>query len=363
MASPVTEPVSEQAAPCDQRAETKAADGLTSRTWEGHGTRISEVAQALSELREAPRPRRTTRTAVMTLLVVANTDHQAREASRALHVLGSHHPARIVLIRPEPDQAANLDAVLSVYESNDDEHPVAFDEIALRVGGQAANHLDSLIDPFALADLPVVVWCTGIVPPVTDPLLSLASALIVDTRDVDSARDYSSLVSLSRFCATVIDLSWVRLTPWRDLLASLFEPLALRPFLRGVVSARVRGKSGPRHLLAGWLSNQLQLAPEQICREDGRHVEITVEAYHDGEQGTFDVGRLEGRRVVWAGVTTSTGPSHRQLLNLPDDSLAMSVSEALTHLHPDPVWARALAVASALRDRGETSPGGRGDRL
>lgn len=346
------------AAPPDADAST---DGLNARTWEGRGVRVSEIAAALSELRQTPSHQRIARTAVMTLVVVASSDEQAKDASRALHILGAHHPARIILLRPEPDEAANLDGFVSLYESDAGEVAVGFDEIALRVGGQAANHLDSLIDSLTLADLPVVVWYTGTVPPVTDPLLSLASAVIVDTRDLVSAGDYRALVSLTRQCSTVIDLSWVRLTPWRELLAGLFEPAALRPFLQGATTARVRGKTGPRHLLSGWLSNQLHLAPERIRREDARHVEITLQASYDKEQGTFDVGRLEGRRVVWAGVTTSTGPSHRQLLNLPDDSLAAAVSEALTHLHPDPVWARALGLASALRERNDEAAGDRSE--
>jgi hypothetical protein len=35
---------------------------------------------------------------------------------------------------------------------------------------------------------------------------------------------------------------------------------------------------------------------------------------------------------------------------LPEDPLATSLADALTHLRPDPIWERALSTATALSD-------------
>lgn len=323
------------------------AEALAVDTWQGRGIRLSEVVSALAELRHQSSDRSATRTAVMTLVSVASNDEQAYEATTALHALGGHHPARILLIRPDPDGVATLDARAILYSAESDGHEVNYEEINLDVGGQAAHHLESLVEAFSLADLPVTLWYPSSVPDPTESLLSVADAVIVDSRDKGDTPVLRDLLELSRR-HTVVDLSWIRLQPWRELLSGLFDAPAYRPFLAGVTRAEVKGKSGPRRLLGGWLSAQLHLEPSKVSLVDARHAEMTVECHLDGEVGTFDVGRIDGRRAVWAGATVSTGPSLRQMLSLSEDPLSMSLSEALTHLDPDPVWERALSAATAL---------------
>lgn len=328
------------------------AQAVVVDSWEGASVRVGEVAGALSRLRQHS-ARAATRTAVMTLAVVAATEAGAVAAREAIHALGAHHPARVILIRPDPDQAAVLDGRAELYrvEGGDgaegDEHFVFFEEVTLNVGGQAALHLDSLVDVFTLADLPVVVWYADDLPDPGDHIMAVADAVLVDSRDHGEALALRRLLELARR-RTVVDLSWVRLEPVRSLLAGLFEPPAMRPFVAGVTRATVKGKSGPRHLLGGWLASALRLSPAQLDLVDARHVEITLESHLDNEVGTFDVGRLEERHAVWAGATVSTGPSPRQVLPLPDNRLVSSLAGALTHLQADGPWERALSAAAAL---------------
>lgn len=323
------------------------AQAVAVDTWQGRGIRLSEVVSALADLRHQSSDRSATRTAVMTLVSVAYNDEQAYEATTALHALGGHHPARILLVRPDPDGVATLDARATLYSAQGEGHEVNYEEINLDVGGQAAHHLESLVEAFSLADLPVTLWYPSGVPDPTDSLLGVADAVIVDSRDNGDTPLLRDLLELARR-RTVVDLSWIRLQPWRELLSCLFDPPAYRPFLAGVTRAEVKGKSGPRRLLGGWVAAQLRLDPSRVSLLDARHAEITVECHYDNETGTFDVGRIEGRRAVWAGATVSTGPSLRQMLALSDDPLSMSLSDALTHLHPDPVWERALSAATSL---------------
>ena len=129
--------------------------------------------------------------------------------------------------------------------------PCSSKRLHLRVGGQAASHLASIVGPFVLADLPVVMWFPHLLPDPADPLLRLASAVVVDTRSIGPAprRHRPRLPALLELAnhQPVVDLSWVRLQPWRELLAGLFEPEHNRQFLPGVRLASVRGKPGPPH--------------------------------------------------------------------------------------------------------------------
>jgi len=333
------------------------ANAVAVDTWDAQGVRLSDIVQALADLRHQSIGKNAARTAVMTLVAVVPADEQAYAATRALRSLGRHHPARIVLLRPDPDQVATLDgraALYAVEADGTDGHPVNFEEVTLVVCGQAAHHLDSLVEAFTLSDLPVPVWYVGDVPEPADPLLTVATAVIIDSRDAAGSGQLRALLELARR-RTVVDLSWIRLGPWRELIAGLFQPPEHRAWLDSVRSVQVTGKIGPRQLLGGWLAAQLQLMPHQVQLVDARHVEIRVECQRDGQTAVFEVGRGELRRTVSGRVTLPTGPSGRapvtedpQAIPLAEDPLATSLAEALTHLQPDAIWERALSAATSL---------------
>ena len=326
------------------------ADAVAVDSWSGEGVRLSDVVGALGDLRDQSSGySASARTAVMTLVGVTTTDEDAYRATGALRVLAGHHPSRIVLIRSDPDHVASLGARATLYALDTEHHRVNFEELVLEVGGQAANHLDSLVEAFTLSDLPVAVWYVNSIPVATDPLLSVASAILIDSRDAPDPGQLRSLLQLARR-RTLVDLSWSRLAPWRELLAGLFEPAPQRVWLDSVISAEISGKVGPRRLLGGWLTAQTGLAPRSIALADQRHVSLRLTASRDGEEAVFSVERVEGQRLVAAEAVVPGEPGLRLSSRLPEDPLATSLANALTHLRPDPVWERALSSATALTD-------------
>ncbi len=348
------------------------ATAVAVATWEGAGVRLGQVASELGVLRRVG-TERAARASVMTLVVVAGSDEAAARATEAVHAVVAHHPARVVVLRPDPDAAAALDARAELFRvvetgaagaGGSDEVPVSFEEVTLAVGGQAAHHLDSLVDPFTLGDLPVVTWYVDALPDAdADRLLSVSQTVVVDTRDTDDALALRRLLELARR-RVVVDLSWVRLEPYRDLVASLFDPPEYRRFCLGVTAGRVTGKPGPRQLIGGWLVAQLGLAPRQVELADARHLAIELHATEGGETARFAVGRLEGRRGLWAGTSRPRpvrsapvspgaddggGDPPAQVVELPDTSLPTALAAALSRMYADDtVWAAALAAAGTL---------------
>ncbi len=142
----------------------------------------------------------------------------------------------------------------------------------------------------------------------------------------------------------VVDLSWMRLRPWREMVAALFEPPEFRPWSRRITSAYIAGKGGPRRLLAGWVASRLGLSKDQLVLEDARHARVVLRA---GTAATFEVARQEGERLVRARAHIEGGADRQEVIPLPDDSLAWSLSEALTHLGRDRIWQQALAAGVA----------------
>jgi glucose-6-phosphate dehydrogenase assembly protein OpcA len=323
------------------------AEAVVLDRWAATDVNLSTVVDNLIELRRQS-ARTASRTSVMTLVVVAVTDDEAYRAQGALHSLGTHHPARLIILRPEPGQGpAGVDARVSIYGAVVGEHPVAFDEVVLTPRGDAAGHLRSIIEPFTLSDLPIVVWYPGELPPPADPLLGIADTMLVDSKEAGDERAFVALAELSRR-SVVVDLSWERLRPWRESLAALFAGPAYRDFAAGVTAIEVAGKRGPRHLLAGWLASRLRTPRARIHLTDDRHVQIVLHAAAGGHTARFELSRAEGERVVKASAAVEGGPSHDNMLALPDDSLGWSLSQALTHLRRDPVWERALAASVVL---------------
>ena len=119
-----------------------------------------------------------------------------------------------MILRPDPDQVAGLDARATLYAMQLADHRVTFEEVVLAVRGQAALHLDSLVEAFTLSDLPVAVWYVDSAPEPGDPLLGTATAVLLDSRDAADDVGMRALLEVVRR-RTVVDLSWIRLGPWR----------------------------------------------------------------------------------------------------------------------------------------------------
>jgi glucose-6-phosphate dehydrogenase assembly protein OpcA len=318
------------------------AEAVVLDRWDGTDVRLGDVINHLIELRRHA-SRSASKTSVMTLVIVAANDDEAYRARQATHVLGVHHPARLIILRPQPDrQPVGIDARVTIYGARATDHPVTFDEVGLNVRAEAATHLESIIEPFTLSDLPVVLWYPGGLPSPSDPLLAIADTILVDSKEAGEV--FEGLAELARDRA-IVDLSWERLRPWRELLAGLFEGPAYRPFVRGVTAAEVSGKRGPRNLLAGWLASRLGLSRSHFHLTDAMHAQVVLHATAAGRTGHFSVDRSEDERIVRAGAVIEDGPHHHEMLPLPHDSLAWSLGRALTHLGRDYVWEEALAAS------------------
>lgn len=310
--------------------------------WRGEHVTVGEVLDALTGLRRG-QVRTATRTSVLNLVVVAADADDASRAAEAMAGLGARHPSRTLLLVPGPSDGARVNAAVELVGSSVEGQTLWSEQVCLTVCGELVHHLDSLIEPFTLPDLPLAVWYVSDLPVLSDPLLAAADAVLVDTKELGSVQAFPHVAEVARR-HTVIDLSWARLRPWRELLAGLFEGQAFRGFLDSVERAEVLGKEGPRHLLAGWLTSRLGLAGGAVSLGDARHA--TMRLFARG--AVFSVVRDAGSRLVRASAAVEGGPAREDVVPLPDESLSWSLSEALTHLERDRVYEQALRAALAL---------------
>ncbi len=313
-------------------------------SWRGEGVGVGQILEALGELRRGE-PRAATRTSVVNLVMVADDDEEAERACSAMHRLETGHPGRtIVLVREDEGAAPRLDAEVSLHGAVAGGHAVWSEDVGLRVRGALGEHLYSLVEPLTLPDVPVVVWFLTRLPRPSDPVLAAAGFVVVDTKDAADDASLSRITALAE-SHHVMDLSWIRLQPWRELMGNLFEVKPFRPFLDGVSAVTIQGKAGPRQLMAGWLSSRLGLPPTAFSLSDARHLVVRLSCEHGGTSGTFTVDRVAGQRLVRSKAEVEGMAPYEDRLVLHDDSLPWSLGKALARLEPHPSYGPTLRCA------------------
>jgi glucose-6-phosphate dehydrogenase assembly protein OpcA len=320
-------------------------------SWEAEHVTVAQVEEALSELRRGE-VRAAVRTSVLTLVVVVDSRADGDDALEVVRRMSARHPSRTLVIVTPPGAggAPGIDASAAVQLASIGERQVCFEDVVLEVRGSARHHLDSIIEPFTLPDLPVAVWLPKRLPALGDPLLTTADRVIVDTRAVSAEPDpavFERVAALSHRLP-VTDLSWVRLAPWRSLLAGQFEGAAYRPFLADVHRAEVVGHYGPRQLLGGWLLERLGLRRSQVHLAEAPHVSVRIEAAADGRSGRFQVVRPTDAREIIAEVDIDGGPTITQVLRMRDRWPERALADALTRMGHDEIYEVALAGAMEL---------------
>ena len=326
-------------------------------SWEAESVTVGAVDRALSDLRRHEK-RAAVRTSVLTLVAVVASQAEADLTLEIVAGLGARHPSRtLVLVVGEAedgdghgagDRRAAIDAAASVHVVERQGTAICYEDVVLRVRGPARYHLDSVVEPLTLPDLPVVVWTPSHLPDLGDPLLTEADRLVVDSRTVPEAGDVFVRIAALARRLPVTDLSWTRLAPWRSLLAGLFEGGVNRRFLAGVQKVEVAGNHGPRYLIGGWLMRRLELQPDAVVLTRAEHVSIRVSAVSEGRTGTFVVERLGPERAIESAIDIDGGACVRQTLTMRRQWPALSLAGALTAMGHDHSYRDALAGALEL---------------
>jgi glucose-6-phosphate dehydrogenase assembly protein OpcA len=317
-------------------------------SWSADAVSVAEVERALSDLRRHEQ-QAAVRTGVLTLGCVVPDQATADQALATIHELGPRRPARtLVVITDDGDGEQRIDATASVQVVEIDSRAVCHELVVLRVRGPARFHVDSIIRPLTLPDLPVFIWMPVQVPTLGDPMLGICDRLLVDTRAVTSPeRALAQVVKLLRL-VPVTDLSWLRLAPWRQQLSGLFQGQVNEPFLKGVDHVHVAGHFAPSRLMAGWVCSRLGLAPEAVTLEDATHMSIRLTATSGASHGQFTVRRPADERALVAEVELESGPSWTQTLRMRDRWPARALADALTRTGDDDVYREALVTGMKL---------------
>lgn len=242
--------------------------------WSAQDTTPSAIEEALRDLLkqryeagEACAPAR-----VLNLIVVADREWRG-EIQNRLDGVGRYHASRTILCAV--DGRTEIDAIASVNADEEDiaagRLAVAREEVVLDVGQSHLAHLDRIVDPLLVPDLATLVWSPHGHDDAVDALLRLAQIVLIDSVSELDAREAVAHAAALRERAYVVDLAWLRSTPWRERVAATFDPPQWRPELGRVSSVTVRYRpdsSVAGVLLLGWLAQRLGWQPGPLTDPD-----------------------------------------------------------------------------------------------
>ena len=290
---------------------------------------------------------------VLTLVIPTDTGG-LEEALCAAHGASRDHPCRVIaVVAPPPertggprshdghvpaDHPGHLDAEIRVGHDAG-----AGETIVLRPWGEAAEHTDTLVVPFLLPDVPVVVWWPAQVPPVPseDPLGRLGTTRITNTpAQAHPDRALASLAPVWR--PGDIDLAWTRITLWRAMVVTTLDAA-----LRGgrVERITIAGQSGNSSvaLMAAWLG--LRVGAEVARVDEEGFLGISSITAHTPE-GDIMIARHDHERVT----ITRPGRPEPQVVTMARREPITTLDEELRRLTPDLVYREVLSALSRGAD-------------
>jgi len=249
---------------------------------------IERELSALWQQANQDQPDAVTRVCVLNLVTVVHSGRTADHVTDIIALLNTRHPNRAIVVSALPEEGAGA-PVLEAWVQAHCRLPapgrpqVCCEQITIEARGAAVARVPGTVLPLLVPDVPVMLWWPH-GEPVGDPRF-LKFADVVDRVIVDSATFDAPEAGLARMAAllpaetetqeqedqpsargtAISDLSWSRLTPWRELTAQFFDTPALAAHLAEITRITVDYEARPGAaadrsqalLLVGWLAARL----------------------------------------------------------------------------------------------------------
>src|SRR6185503_15973465 len=252
--------------------------GVSDSVWSAQGATPGDIEAALRAMLKERHSENASYVPARSLNLVCIVDKQwSGEIANRLRHIGHAHAARTIVCAVEP-RRKTLDAVATIAS---DVHPrpgefaLLRETVVVDVGEQHLAHIDTIVDPLVVTDLPTVVWAPHGHTEAVEALLPLAQVVLLDSVDEPDMRDALSRATTLLRDVYVVDLAWLRSTPWRERVAATFDPPHLRPDLRTISGVTVRHhpeSAVAGVLLLGWLASRLDWRLSPLMTRDGNLV-------------------------------------------------------------------------------------------
>jgi glucose-6-phosphate dehydrogenase assembly protein OpcA len=198
-----------------------------------------------------------------TLNMVTFIDREySGEIANRLRGVGRYHASRLILLAYEP-RREQLDARVTVAaeaEPQPGEFALLHETVVIELGAAHLDDLRGIVDPLVLTDVPTLLWSPHGHPEAIDALAPLAQTVLLDSAEDPIWRvalDHANGLTEKLY---VVDLAWVRSSPWRERIAATFDQPPRRSELDTIAKVAVRHHPDytvSAMLLIGWLASRL----------------------------------------------------------------------------------------------------------
>jgi len=293
------------------------------------------------------------RAVTMTFLLGVDEGEDEVAAGEALAQLMHEHPSRAIVLKLRKDDGAVIEgrAFAQCWMPFGRRQQICCEQIELSAGGAAFEDIASLLRGLIAPDLPVVFWCRCgrlFEHPSFATLAGMADKVIVDSRNLPNPKAGLRFLHQQLAAGHLYgDLSWTRLTRWRETVANVFERMDCKEFFNQLNRAVIEYAHCPEpqaaYYLSGWLKSVLgaKFPVDCIHVESGAKWQIKKirfeTALTDVEIDRSEKGIVE---------THIQHFSARTVFEELDE--ARLVREELAILGRDPIFARALEIASQI---------------
>jgi glucose-6-phosphate dehydrogenase assembly protein OpcA len=243
--------------------------------WSAEDTTPADIEEALRHLLQEQYARDGAHAPARVLNLVVVIDREWRgEIMNRLEQVGRYHASRTILCTVEPGRETIDASVVMTVEGDVERDDVALmrERVVLEVGEKHLARLDTIVDPLVVTDLQTLVWSPHGHPEAVDALLHLSQVVLVDSvNEPDAASALRRAKELSEE-AYVVDLAWLRSTPWRERVAATFDPPRLRADLLRIDSVAIRHHPQSRVagvLFFGWLGSRLGWRAGSLMEANG----------------------------------------------------------------------------------------------
>ncbi len=280
--------------------EIAAAPGEPTLRWAGRATSVAEIERELRRIWSLPQAAASrqgatdrvvaARTSVLNLVVVARSPELGQWAASTIAMDTGRHPSRTLIVVPtDPDGPSWLRADVRAFcmVPRPGAPETCAEHVFVTAGGDTGRHLEAIVAPLLVHDLPVTVWWPGEPPfgtSLATALVTIADRFVVDGSHWtgDGLDRLQALAALAGSGPPVADFALMRQARWREAVASVFDHDDYLPYLRSIrriaVTYATHGGPGaeagtnlvkPIYHVA-WLASRLDLRVAKALARVGR---------------------------------------------------------------------------------------------
>lgn len=288
----------------------------------------------------------------MTLIVAAATAADAQEVTQTVGELMHEHPSRAIILKPGGESDGLESRVYAqCWMPFGGRQQICCEQIEITTPDAQLAQMSRVILGLLAPDLPAVLWCRGarwFERRGFEQLYPLIDKIVLDAcAFANPGAAFDTIRALRAARTRVADLSWSRLTMWREMIAGTLEVVAPGQQLDAIRSIVIEhyGDTPPAqgYYLGAWLSRALPAATigfNSVPGEVGHVASVILTG--DGVNVAFR--RLEGDTVQISGAQSN-------VVVLPHASDYRAMGEELTITGVDPTFEEVFTKAEELRSR------------